>query len=411
MAEIVLTPEEQYKVQVITQVINKEIKPGYAAKLLDLSVRQIRRLKITLKQAGKQAIVHGLKGKESNHHIDPLVKEKAIQLVREKYADFKPAFASEKLQENHNLKITAQTIRVWMTEEKLWRPRKQKQAIYRAWRPRKEYYGELEQFDGSYHYWLENRYCDEDGNPLEMCLLAAIDDATGNITQAVFAQSEGVIPVFTFWKNYVEQLGKPMYLYLDKFSTYKINHKSAVDNFELMTQFQRVMKALSITIITAHSPQAKGRIERLFQTLQDRLVKELRLANITTPNAANTFLQEIFIPHYNNKFPVVAAKQGNIHKPLTKQETKNIHHIFSMQETRIVHNDFTIQFKNTWYQLTEIQPTTIRAKEHVLIETWLDKSIHITCKGYDLSSMLLPEKPQKIQKQPIILTTHTLNYK
>ncbi len=412
MAEKHLIAEEQYRFSVITQVIKKEIKPGQAAKILDLSVRQIRRLKTAITISGKDTIGHGLRGKESNHQIDPQVKEKALTLIREKYSDFKPTFASEKLREDHNLAITGQTIRMWMSEAKLWKPRKQKQTEYRSWRPRKEYYGELEQFDGSYHLWFENRFIDEERNPIEVCLLASIDDATGKITKAVFAANEGIHAVFIFWKEYLEEIGKPANIYLDKFSTYKINHKAAVDNEDLMTQFQRAMSTLAISLIHANSPQAKGRVERLFQTLQDRLVKEMRLATINNPIEGNKFLKEVFLPKWNSgKFVVVATKEGDVHKPLLKEETGNINHIFSIQETRKINNDFTIQFKTKYYQLMEIQPTTVRAREEVIIEVWLDGSIHILKKTHELSYIVLPDKPKRQSKQPIILTTHKLNYK
>jgi hypothetical protein len=278
--------------------------------------------------------------------------------------------------------------------------------------PRKEYVGELIQFDGSYHLWLENRFVDQQREPIEVCLLAAIDDATGTITKAKFADNEGVAAVFTFWKEYVEQIGKPLAIYLDAFSTYKINHKAAVDNKELKTQFQQAMQSLAITLITAHSAEAKGRVKRLFGTLQDRLVKEMRLANITTPESGNTFLKEIFLPKFNNKFAVIPAKTGNVHRSLSKPEKSQISHTFSTHGTRRINLDFTIQFKNIWYQLIEIQPTTVRPLERVIMETWLDGSIHIVLKGYELAYLVLPERPKKRRiRQPIILTTHTLNYK
>jgi hypothetical protein len=407
-----LSPVEQYKFDVITKVLEKEVKPGLAAKLLGLSVRQIRRLRVRVKQQGAPAVIHILKGKLSNHHIDPLVKQETLKTIKEIYSDFKPGFATEKLEERHNIRLTSQTVRVWMTEEGLWKPRKPKQTIYHSWRPRKDYYGELQQFDGSYHHWFENRYSDEEGNPIEVCLLAAIDDATGKITKAVFAANEGVEAVMTFWMEYVLETGKPLAIYLDAFSTYKINHKSAVDNKELITQFQRAMQALGIQLITAYSPQAKGRVERLFGTLQDRLVKELRLAGVNTPKDGNSFLKEVFLPKFNRQFSVVPAKEGNVHKPLFPQEKEQIHHIFSVKDMRRINLDFTIQFQNHWYQLAEIQPTTARPLMLVLMETWLNGTVHIMLNKHELAFILLPEKPKKQRiKQPLILTTHTLNYK
>ncbi len=407
-----LTQTEAEKLHIIQQARAGLLTNEKAALMLGITIRQVQRLKKKVRLEGKTAVIHKLKGKQSNHHIDPAIKEKALTMIKEQYTDFKPTFATEKLAEHHGIPISPETTRLWMLQEKLWKSRKQKQSPYRSWRPRKEYFGELQQFDGSYHYWFEKRYCDTDGNPIEVCLLAAIDDATGQITKAQFAANEGIVAVATFWKEYGEEIGKPLGVYLDKFSTYKINHKTALDNTELMTQFQRMMKMILIILITAHSAEAKGRVERLFGTLQDRLVKEMRLAGINTPTAGNIFLKDVFIPSFNKKFAVIAAKDGNVHKPLQQPEKENLHHIFSIHDTRRVNLDFTIQFKNTWYQLTEIQPTTVRPLVRVTIETGLDGSIPIILKNHELSYLVLPEKPKRQRiRQPIILTTHTLNYK
>ena len=412
MAARQLSSREQEKADIITAAIAGKITNNQAAKQLRLSVRQVQRAKAAIRKEGIMRVVHGLKGKPGNHRIEENVKEKVLDVIAKNYADFKPSFATEKLEENHGITISYGTTRLWMIEKQLWKSRKQKQITYRSWRPRKEYYGELIQFDGSYHYWFEDRFRDSGGNPIEVCLLSSIDDATGTITKASFAEHEGVIPVFTFWKGYVEEKGKPLGMYLDKFSTYKINHKAAVDNSELITQFQRAMNALGITLILTNSPQAKGRIERLFETLQDRLVKEMRLAKINNPTDRNKFLKEVFIPKFNKQFSVIPAKEGNIHKPLTDFEKRQLSHTFSIYETRRINLDFTIQFKNMWYQLTEIQPTTVRPLEKVCMETWLDESIHIILREHELAYILLPEKPKRQRiRQPIILTTHKLNWK
>lgn len=412
MADIIHTSEEQYKLDIITKILKKEMKPGMAAKLLGISTRQIRRLKNNVKEDGISAIVHKLKGKHSNHSIDPSIKEKVLVVLNKAYSDFKPTFATEKLAENHAIRISYGTTRLWMIEEGLWKTHKQKKTgEYRSWRPRKEYFGELQQFDGSYHHWFEKRYCDREGCSIEVCLLASIDDATGRITKAEFAKNEGVIAVFNFWKEYVLNIGKPLSVYLDKFSTYKINHKSAVDNHEFMTQFQRAMQDLGIILISAHSPQAKGRIEKLFGTLQDRLVKEMRLACINTPEDGNRFLEEAFLPKYNKRFAVVSVKEGNVHKALSEIDKKSLNRIFSVQSKRRVNNDFTIQFKNNWYQLAELQPTTVRARDKVIVENWLDGTINFSLREKYLNYTVLPERPKKINKQPLILTTHKLNWK
>lgn len=411
MADNVLTPKEQYKLEVITKVINREIKPGLAALLLGISTRQIRRLRVAVQDGGYEAVVHGLRGKQGNHHIDMNLKEKTLRIVKEKYSDFKPTFASETLADRNHIKVNPQTLRRWMTEYGLWKTQDQKKTDYRSWRPRKEYFGEMEQFDGSYHFWFENRYCDQEGLPIEVCLLACVDDASGKITKATFAANEGVAAVFNFWKEYILTTGKPLNIYLDKFSTYKINHKSAVDNHELMTQFQRAMQDLEITLISAHSPQAKGRVEKLFGTLQDRLVKEMRLVGINTPEDGNNFLEEVFLSNFNGKFAVISQKEGNVHRPLSDTDKKNLNRIFSAQSRRRVNNDFTIQFKNKWYQLTELQPTTVRAKDKILVEEWLDGTIHFSLREKYLNYTVLPERPMKIKQLPLILTTHKLNWK
>lgn len=406
----VLTPEEQYKYDVISKVINCEIKPGAAAKLLGISTRQIRRLRTVVIDGGSQAVIHRLKGKSGNHQIGDTVKQEVLGIIKKNYYDFKPSFTTEKLEEKHAIVISRETTRLWMAEAGLWKPRHQKQSTYHSWRPRKEYYGELIQFDGSYHHWFENRYKDENDNG-EVCLLAAIDDATGQITKATFSANEGVVAVFEFWKEYVLNHGKPLAIYLDRFSTYKINHKAAVDNQELMTQFGRATKDLDIELITAYSPEAKGRVERLFGTLQDRLVKEMRLEGINTPVDGNKFLEDVYVPDFNRRFSVSAAKEEDLHRALTDTDRTNLNRIFSIQSTRVIQNDFTIQFKNKWYQLSEVQPTTIRPRETIIVEELLDGTTHFNIRGNNLNYLILPERPKKTQRQPAILTNHHLNWK
>lgn len=408
----ILSNEEQQRLDIIKATIQRKITNRQAAKMMCISPRQVQRLKKAIKIEGDEAIIHKLKGKKSNHCIDSSIKENLLKKIKDAYRDFKPGFATEKLQEQYDISVTSQTIRVWMTEEGLWKTHKQKKTgEYRSWRPRREYFGEMEQFDGSYHLWFEERFRDENGSPIEVCLLASIDDATGKITKAQFATNEGVIAVFNFWKEYVLHTGKPVNIYLDKFSTYKINHKSAVDNHELITQFERTTKDLGILLITAHSPEAKGRIERLFLTLQDRLVKEMRLEKINTPEEGNKFLKDVFLTKFNKRFTVVPAKEGNAHKELSETDNKNLNRIFSVQSKRRVNNDFTIQFKNNWYQLQEIQLTTVRAKDKVLVEEWLDGTIHFSLREKYLNYTMLPERPKKIKQLPLILTTHRINWK
>jgi hypothetical protein len=376
---------------VLKRLIRKEIKRSHAAELLNLTVRHVTRLKQALVTFGATALIHKQRGQPSHNHLPDEERTKIVLLLKEKYLDFGPTFAAEKLLEIHKIAHDPKTIRAIQIKEGLWKPRRSKtKDKHRSWRQRRSSFGEMEQFDGSYHDWFEGR-----GGIKEACLLAAIDDATGKLTKLEFAPHEGVFPVFAFWKQYIETHGKPRQIYMDKFSTYKMNCAAAKDNPDLKTQFQRAMIELHIEPIFANSPQAKGRVERLFDTLQDRLPKELRLATISTVEEANKFLVEKFIPSFDEKFAIPPTSPANLHQALTGKEKKALASIFSRQETRIVQNDYTFPFQNQWHQLTEDQPATVCKKDEVTIEEHLDHTIHIRLRGKELNYKILPERPKK----------------
>jgi hypothetical protein len=271
----------------------------------------------------------------------------------------------------------------------LWQDRSRRlKNHYRSWRPRKECFGEMLQYDGSEHQWFEG----QDG---KCSLLAAIDDATGQITHACFASGEGVVDTFAFWQYYVLACGKPLKIYLDRYSTYANVPKKNLPIDPNLTQFGRACKELDIELIYARSPQAKGRVERLFNTLQDRLVKELKLHQIKTRTEANGYLQKIFIPSFNQKFGVVAAKRENLHRILTAEEQLSLGSVFSLQETRMVQNDFTVQCNGRWYQLKREQPTLVRSRDAITVEERLDGGINLKKGKYDLNFTLLPQKPDR----------------
>lgn len=383
---ISMTEKELLRHGIIKSLIDGAINGTDAAKQLSLSIRQTKRLKAKVIKNGARGLIHGNRGRESNRCFDDTIIEKAKKHLKEKYYDFGPTFASEKLSEDHKIKINKETIRDIMTEMGLWHPRPRKQPKQKHfWRPRKDNYGELEQFDGSYHKWFG-----ED----ETCLLLSVDDATGKITHGQFGYNESVMAVFDFWWGYLEHNGLPISIYLDKFSTYKINHKNASDNEDLITQFQRATRHVGVKLIFAHSPEAKGRIERMFETLQDRLVKELRLAGITTINEANKFLQE-YIPIFNAKFAVVPARRANLHKTLSQKTKEQLPRIFSIQNKRQVNNDYTVMFKNNFYQLNDTQPTTVYKKDAVIVEEHMNGNLKINLHGYYLNYLKLPKKPEK----------------
>lgn len=383
---ISMTEKELSRYNAIKNLIAGQINGTDAAKQVGLSVRQVKRLKAKVVKNGAQGLIHGHRGRESNRRLAVELVEKAKQILKEKYHDFGPTFASEKLNEKHGIKINKETIRLTMTEMGLWHPKPRKQPKKKHfWRPRKDNYGEMEQFDGSYHQWFGNE---------ETCLLLSVDDATGKITDGQFGCHESVKEVFAFWQDYLLVNGLPLAVYLDKFSTYKVNHASAVDNSELLTQFQRAMEQAGVKLIVAHSPQAKGRIERMFETLQDRLVKELRLAGIVTTAEANEFLKE-YIPKFNAQFAVVPARRKNLHKMLNKSVRERLPQIFSIQKERKVNNDYTIAFNNKFYQLDDVQPTTVYKKDAVIVEEHLNGAVKINLKGHYLNYSVLPERPKK----------------
>lgn len=270
---ITMSQKEIKRHVIIKKVLNKELNGAEAAELLALSARHIRRLKKKVKEKGARGLVHENRGRTSNRKTPDHERQKIISLIKEHYSDFGPLLASEKLSERHQIEKNKGTIRDIMIEEGIWKPKAKKKEARREWRQRKASSGEMIQYDGSYEHWLENRGA-------KCCLLASIDDADGRIWLK-FDEREGVEPTFNFWREYIEQFGKPYSIYVDKFSAYSMNHKLAKENPDTLTQFQRAMETdLNIEIIHAGSAQAKGRVEKLFGTSQDRLIKELRLNKI-----------------------------------------------------------------------------------------------------------------------------------
>lgn len=401
---ITMSQKEISQYDIIKKLINKEINGTEAAKIMDLSTRHVRRLKKKVKEKGAKALSHGSRGKTGNRRMPVKEKDKIVRLLHEHYYDFGPLLASEKLDKRHKIKRSKETIRTILITEGLWKPKSKKKETHRSWRQRKASYGELLQYDGSYEYWFEDRN-------EKCCLLASIDDATGKVW-AKFDEHEGVEPTFSFWSEYIEKNGKPYAIYVDRFSTYSMNHKLAKENTDTLTQFQRAMATdLNVEIIHAKSPQAKGRVEVLFKTLQDRLIKELRLNNISTIASANKFLRDIYLEEFNQKFNVEPRTKANLHKKLTKQEISKLDSIFSRQYQRVVRNDFTIYHGKKCYQLLKEQPVTICKKDRITVEERMDKTIQFRLRGKYLNYSVLPEKPKKINNGQIWVlpksTAHT----
>jgi len=383
---ISMTEEEISRHNIIKNLIDGRINGTDASKQIEISVRQVRRIKAKVKEKGAEGIIHGNRGRASNRRIDNEILTKTIGLLEKKYQGFKPTLATEKLLELDKIELSNEKVRQIMIENKLWKVRSRKQSKKKYfWRARKDNYGEMEQFDGSYHNWFGKE---------ESCLLLSVDDATGKITHAKFDYNESIVAVFKFWLEYFDKNGLPISVYLDKFSTYKVNHKNATDNKDMITQFQRASNQTGFKLIFANSPQAKGRVERMNKTLQDRLVKELRLAGITTIEKANEFLEK-YIPKFNAKFAVVPQKQANLHQEISATMKQKLPQIFSIQKQRVVMNDYTIRFENQYFQLKQEQPTTVYKKDAIIIEKHLNNEIKINLKEHYLNYTILPERPKK----------------
>lgn len=401
---ITMSQKEISKYDIIKKLIQKELNGTEAAKLLKLSVRHVRRLKNKVKNNGIRGLIHGNRGKEGNRHIPEKERQKIVKLLHKHYYDFGPLLASEKLEERHSITRDKGTIRTIMIQEGLWKTKQKKKEQHREWRQRKSSYGEMAQYDGCYAPWFGV-------NGGEYCLLASIDDANSHVW-AQFDEHEGVFPTFRFWDGYIERFGKPYSIYVDRFSTYSMNYKLAKENTDTLTQFERAMKQdLGIEVIHAHSPEAKGRVEKLFKTLQDRLAKELRLNTISAIPEANKFLEKEFLPKFNERFMVEARSKMNLHKKLKEQEKNKLNSIFSRQDKRIVRNDFTIWHKKNYYQLLKEQPATICKQDSIIVEERMDGAIYFKLRGKYLNYKLLPERPKKISKGLPWVLPQTQSYK
>ena len=381
---IAMTNQELARYEVIKNLIAGNINGSDASTQIGLSTRQIRRLKKQVRERGVKGIIHKNRGKNSNRKVNCKIKELVISYIKKDYYDFGPTLAQEKLDRINNIKLSIPTVRNIMIEKGIWQIKNLKPKEFHAWRERKECFGEMIQFDGSYHDWFENKE--------KYCLLGGIDDATGKV-EARFYPNEGIVPVLKYWKRYLKKQGKPVSIYLDRYSTYKVNTKSALKK---LTQFQQVMKTLDIRLIHAHSPQAKGRIERMFKTLQDRLVKEMRLKKINNPKEANKFLEEVFLPEFNLRFSVVPKREKNLHMKLNRSEKEELESIFSIKSYGIVNNDYTLQHKKVWYQLEKDQSSKVYPRDEILIEKRTNGEIYLRKNNQYLNYKILPQRPSKL---------------
>jgi transposase len=377
---IMATQEELKRLHVVRKAIEKNITQNEAAEILGLTDRQVRRITVRIQLEGDSGIIHRLRGKLSNRALP--CKERILRLFKAKYPDFGPTLASEKLFERDKIKVNDETLRLWLIKEGI--PyKKRKKRPHRQWRERRHYFGEMIQMDGSDHDWLEGR------GP-RLVFMGYVDDATG-IPFGRFYEYEGTLSAMDSFRRYIEKYGIPVSIYIDKHAAYKSKKKLTIEN-ELenkdpLTQFTRALGELGVDVIYANSPQAKGRIERLFNTFQDRLLKELRLEKAKTIDDANK-VEELFLPKYAKRFSVKALYSGDLHRPIPKG--LDLDKILCTRDEHPLRSDFTVVHDKKLYQIED----NVRAKK-VTVEERFGGFMVITYKDKPLKFKEITTRPKK----------------
>jgi transposase len=388
--------KDRKRLHVIRKVIEGEMTQVEAAVVVGLSDRQIRRLMIRVQLEGDLGICHKSRGKRSNRRRGEKIKKRILELCEKRYKGFGPTLAVEKLLEEKGIKLSDETLRLWLSEAGIAYPKRKKRP-HRQWRERRAHFGSLVQLDGSHHAWFEER------GPKSV-LMAYIDDATGKV-EGGFYEYEGTFPAMESFKEYVLKYGLPLAVYADKHSTYKSTGEPTVEEqlegIEPMSQFERGLKELGVEMIHAHSPQAKGRIERLFGTLQDRLVKEMRLAGINQIKEANAYLKTYW-PKFNKQFSVLPSQKADLHRstPSLTQMAKTL----CIKTERTLRNDFTISYQTKLYQVKE----NLRTKK-IIVEERLDGTIHLSHREESLTYQEITNRTIKMKQEEKIIKRKKIN--
>lgn len=391
---LTMSEKELNRLEVMQRLEERRLAQKGAAVMLGVSERQIRRLLSRYRSAGASGLVSQRRGKASNHQLSAAVKKKGIDLLHGKYRGFGPTLAREKLVEVEGLKISDESVRQIMIEEGLWKAHKSRKVMTHQMRDRRACFGELVQIDGSPYDWFE-------GRATSCTLLVLIDDASGKLLGLRFVERESFHSYVQVVKSYLERYGKPVAFYSDKHSIFRVNipNKSKGDN---LTQFGRAMKELDIEIICANTPQAKGRVERANQTLQDRLVKEMHLRSISSMEQGNVYLPE-FMADFNQRFAVPARSQNDAHRPVNKQD--NLEHILTWQEPRLLSKNLTLQFKKVVYQIQTKRPSYALRNAQVTVCEDAQGTVVILYHGKELAYTIF----HKQEHQSEIVETKNVN--
>lgn len=389
---ITLTKKELERLAIVRRVMKRELKQKAAAELLDISTRQVRNLVRKVERDGARGLAHGNRGKPSPKRMAQTLVDRIVTLVKARYRDFKPKFAAEKLWKRDKIKVSDEKMRQIMIGAGLWRVRRHKTEVH-PWREPKAYYGEMVQMDGSHHAWLEAR------GP-KLVLMGMVDDARNRVYGRFYAY-EGVYPAMNVLEGYIRRYGLPQSLYVDKHSTYKTVRHPSEDELlrgeEASTQFERATQELGIKLIHAHSPQAKGRIERAFATLQDRLVKELRLASVSTLAEANRFLDG-YLPRFNTQFEREPREPEDLHRSLPKG--LKFEEIFCLKTIRTILAGYVVRWKGRRFAIEE--PTRRMLGRPATVMLHFDNRMVIRYEGRDLGYREIPERPKRIPAVPVV---------
>lgn len=384
---ITMSQKELRRLHFVRNAIGKVVKQIEAAKAIGVCARQMRRMIKRVREEGDRGLIHRSRGRRSNCAIQSSIKEKALALFRAQYPDFGPTLASEKLLERDKIEISDETLRLWLNEADI--PyRQRKKRPHRQWRERKEHVGAMVQMDGSHHDWFEGR------GP-RCVLMGYIDDATGKV-YARFDDYEGTKPALKSFKGYIKRNGIPASVYLDKHTTYRSPGRETIaeelEGKRALSQFERAAGELGVKVIHANSPQAKGRVERLFGTFQDRVIKEMRLANISGIEEGNRFL-DWYLPIYNKRFGVLPLKEEDIHRPVPAG--LDLDRILCIKTERVLRNDFTVSYECKLYQVLD----NVRGKK-IVVEDRVDGKIVLRCGNLKLRCKPILLRPKKVVEQP-----------
>jgi transposase len=378
-----MSQRELTRLEVIQRVKRKTLKQRQAAELLSLSVRQVKRLCKAYQRAGAAGLISKRRGRPANNRLPEKTINKARQLLRSRYPDFGPTLAAEKLA-SEGLSLSVETVRQLLIREGLWKAKRVRRVVIHQLRERRARLGELVQIDGSPHDWFE-------GRAPKCTLLVFVDDATSRLMYLQFVEAETTFNYFAAVRSYVTKFGKPLAFYSDKFGVFRVNMPNPLSGTGL-TQFGRALKELDIELICAHSPQAKGRVERANQTLQDRLTKELRLRGICSLEQANTYLPE-FIAAYNARFAVAPRSAESAHRPLSK--TENLDRILTLCERRTLSKNLTLSYNNVIYQIKTRRSAYTMRQAHVEVRERHTGEITIEYKQRPLDYTIYREQEQQ----------------